>query len=274
MPKRTREERKALATRKKKQYQQKRAYMAKRSFIPKNLVYTGPLSGLPPKRRVTLKYVQKIQIPCWSRTGADPNIGGRANLTGGYVIGHLQAGHVQFRANSPHQPNIALTSGGTAHQPRQFDLFASQYEHYKVHGSKIKVQLANSQFNIAGSNVPVMCGITRRNTPPAANAAIVTNQYMEDPSTVCKILAPLENITLTNNYKVDKISLGGTDTQIATVTSNPGEDETFVIWASENIWDSSIYSGTAENQTRWVEGFLTILYDVEFFECKMPNLSS
>ncbi len=118
-----------------------------------------------------------------------------------------------------------------------------------------------------------MCGITRRNTPPAANAAIVTNQYMEDPSTVSKMLDPEESITLTNNYIVDKISLGGTDTQIATVTSNPGEDESFIIWAAENIWDSSLYSGTAENQTRWVEGFLTILYDVEFFEAKMPNLS-
>lgn len=116
MPKRTREERLALAARKKKAFRLKQPYLFARSrrvSVPRGMTNTGPNSGFPPRKTVTLKYCQQVPITS-NLTGTIPT------APSGYFhyatqMTPLQGGHRDFRCNSPYAPNLDATFNGQAH---------------------------------------------------------------------------------------------------------------------------------------------------------------
>jgi hypothetical protein len=160
------------------QFRQKMAFKARLpSYVPRGQTNTGPASGFPDKKTVVMKYVQTTAILV-ARKGTPVALPNYPTLTGD--MGPLQAGHQDFRANSPYQPNINLTGNGQAHQPRDWDIYKDLYQHYKVKSSKIKVDFTHSPFNTGGTRYACICGITRLETPPNANQAVLKAQMLED----------------------------------------------------------------------------------------------
>jgi len=264
--KRSRSQRIALADRKKRAFRQKAAFKARLpSYVPRGQTNTGPASGFPDKKTVVMKYVQTTAV-LTARKGTPIAVPNYPTLVGDMTP--LQAGHQDFRANSPYQPNINLTGNGQAHQPRDWDIYKDLYNHYRVKSSKIKVDFTHSPFNTGGYRHAILCGITRMETPPAANAAVIKAQMLEDPSTRYKVLHHDNDISLTSNY-VAKKGYGDQHDLVATTTTNPPEDHSYVIWASENTQD---HTGWGSKES-WVECVVTIYYTVEFWERKTSQVN-
>lgn len=78
----------------------------------------GLVGGFPDRQRVTLRYVENVEVTPSGVTAVD------------YV----------FRGNGCFDPNVTSTGG----QPANYDDFSSIYTRYRVHGSKISWAIANS----------------------------------------------------------------------------------------------------------------------------------
>jgi len=267
--KRSREERIALAARKKKAFRLKQPHLLARSrrvSVPRGMTNTGPSSGFPPRKIVTLKYCQQVPIT--------------ANLTGtipaapsGYFhyptqTTALQAGHRDFRCNSPHGPNLDATPNGQAHQPRDWDTYVSFYRNYKVIKSKIIVTFTQSPLTIAENHNPTQVGITRLESTTNANAYVLRQQMMEDPSTRHGVICDESSkVTLYNNWASKSVA-DDDGAHTALTNADPNDQDTYVIWAAENLAGQNTV-----NRQAYVECLVTILYTVELYNRKQSQLN-
>jgi len=194
----------------------KRSYRRRTVFRPQNLIRVG----FPRTTAVRLRYVTGLIL----------------NPTLGNIASHV------FRANSCFDPDS--TAGG--HQPMNFDMWSTLYNHYIVVGSKIS---CNFLFNSAGVTQGCIYGIMLTDD--------VT--YSTDPTTIME-----QGLT---RYKVadyawangrHKVSRGfsckkffnvtnpldNTDRLGATVIANPNEQANFVVFVGPTPSSSIDLPGT------------------------------
>lgn len=221
---------------KKKMSSKKRRYSSKKKSY-------GPLSrtlgtGIPARTRTTLKYVQNVSL----------------NSVAGAM------GTQIFRATGPYDPDYAV--GG--HQPMYWDQMAALYNHYIVHKSKIYVQFCPYDQVASSSSVVFLRG-------DDSASLTSTNMYtnLETKGTKHQIV-PIygENQvfkgSLSTSYFKNKTfkNFKNSDLQSA-VTTTPTEEYYFILGIKTD--DGS----TTTSMHCWV----TIYYDVEFFELKDINSS-
>jgi hypothetical protein len=263
MPKRTREERIALAMRKKAAFRLKAPYLAARAAarrlsVPRGMTNTGPSSGFPPKRVVTLKYCQQVSVLSQKVGNVTPVLN---YPTYALSMTPLQAGHRDFRCNGCVTPNLDPAPSFQGHQPRDWDTYAGFYRNYKVRKSKIIVQWSMSPATSGENYNPTQVGITRLENTTDVNAYVLRQQLMEDPSTRQGVLTgPESKLTLSNNW-ASKAVTEDDGPHTATTVNDPADQDTYVLWASEIIADNGVYTA----RLAYVECLVTILYTVEFY---------
>lgn len=167
----------------------------------------GIQTGAPAIRTVKLRYCSVI---------------GLQSVTGAIA-------RYNFRANSVYDPDYT----STGHQPMGFDTWASQYNHYIVKGSKIRVTAVDSDAT-STNNHPMYWGITLKADP--SNNHITVGPLLEQDK--CYKICTNENTpqVLSRNFSAkkffnvtnvkDNFSRFG-----SAVNANPFDECFFQVWA-------------------------------------------
>lgn len=190
-------------------------------------------TGIPPRTRTTLKYCQQFSLS--SSSGA--------------------MGTQVFRASSVYDPDYS----GIGHQPMYFDQLAALYQHYIVHKSKIYIEGVPYDQTASSSSTFLLRGDD--------NASFITNDVatlMENRGTkYARVPIYGENQVLTRRLKTsyfkNKTFKNFKNANLtAAVTTNPAEEWYFIVGLKTDD------GATTTTLNCWV----TIYYDVEFFELK------
>lgn len=193
-------------------------------------------AGRPDQKRVTLLYSDFYNL---------------ADAVGGVLQNQ------DFRANGCFDPDVT----GVGHQPMGFDTWASQYNHYVVQNSEIKVQITNINTPSAGSVIYGVCrdddGTISADWRPMVEQNIGTyrmkgggtGQTIDQRPIFCKY----------NRYLMHGQKGSASYVQ---VTSDPTDLTHFMVWA-QCIDRASTFT---------LQVHVTIAYDVIFSEPKYETV--
>lgn len=227
--KRTREQRKALAARKKRAFRQKLAWKATYGAGTNGvLALSRPPRSVNPSRGGPIGQTFETELCYADYFSIDPGIGAPAS-------------HVFF-ANSLYQVNFTASGGG--HQPYGFDALAGIYNNYQVVSSTIEV-VAFPYANTAGTSTqnlttgngtftdPQIMGgfvsIGIRDTSTLLTGTLISNyQILEQPDMVTKFINSNSTPTkVASKFSVPtfygKTKQVSDDTLSANVNNNPAD---------------------------------------------------
>jgi len=165
-----------------------------RSVRPRRAIL--PSSGFPAKKLVRMRYCTTITL-----------VSATNNLA-----------YWNFRANSIFDPDAT----GTGHQPYSHDLWNQIYNHYRVVGSKIRVQFLGTQ-----GTTNSICGVD------LSDDGTITTDYdvlREMPGSKYRVITTQKPTTITRNFSAKKMFPNNVTQINAPFGSNPTEDAMFTAY--------------------------------------------
>lgn len=192
--------------------------------------------GFPARLRTKLRYTETISIA--SSVGS----------IGAYV----------FNANSVYDPN----DSGTGHQPMYYDQYTAVYNHWKVLGAKIQVQVI--QGTGTSVNGPCAVGVISNDDNSIAGVSQYSQLVEWGQINKYRIINGPYGLTgpviLTEKYSCKRVFKDkyNADSLIGGIATNPTELYTFIIWQQP--------LATSDSQTNTYS--VTIDYIVDFFELR------
>lgn len=265
MPKRTREERLALASRKKRAFQQKAAFKARmaksggrRVQKGSNGVYalTRPARSLTPMFGGPFGQVFETELNYAEYFSMNPTIGGTSSTL--------------FLANGLYDPYVAL--GG--HQPHGFDQFNVIYENWQVLSSTIELtcfpRITATQLNAGSGTVNAqllggIMGIAVRDTAASLTGALTTlTDILERPNIKTKFYSSNDtSMSLVQYYSMPQFYGRTRGLDDAEITGNATADPT------DKVYFHCIFGppdGSTDLETH--QFIARIKYKVRFFNPK------
>lgn len=160
-----------------------------------------------------------------------------------------------FRANDLYDPNLT----GAGHQPRGFDQLMTLYNKFKVHASKITVQMhANGSTGLL---------LALESGPLAGAGAPPPSQVIERQRTSWQMVSSTINLgSLVNDFNLKRdMKVESQDVVLnGTVSASPTK-----------IWNYNIWMGPGDESADLSTQYATVIieYDAEFFEPKVVGSS-
>lgn len=163
-----------------------------------------------------------------------------------------------FRMNSVFDPDF--TNAG--HQPQYFDVYASIYDNYRVHGCQLEVTFVPNPTTDNGTMGPWMIGINGSDSSTALASTARTRSEQSDAYHEALSREDGARTLIWNYNPADKLGQNAMDdTMGALVTSNPTQEYFAHVWASD-------ITGTTAN-TVYIR--VELKYSVEFFKLKQQS---